>query len=91
VVCRLLRLHNTGWAKKNAATDSRPYFYHILADFFKKITEKFLGKFAVKWTLKIPPHLAYVATLPGSHYLVKRYCQQNRPLTANYKAIVATY
>jgi len=25
---------------------------------------KSLGKFAVKWTSKIPPHLAYVATLP---------------------------
>jgi len=25
---------------------------------------RFLGKFAVKWTLKISPHLAYVATLP---------------------------
>jgi len=24
----------------------------------------FLGKFAVKWILKIPPHPAYVATLP---------------------------
>jgi len=31
---------------------------------FKKITERFLGKFVVKWILKIPPHLAYVATLP---------------------------
>jgi len=31
---------------------------------FKKITGKFLGKFVVKWILKIPPHLAYVATLP---------------------------
>jgi len=31
----------------------------------KKIfTGRFLGKFAVKWILKIPPHLAYVATLP---------------------------
>jgi len=27
-------------------------------------TGRFLGKFAVKWMLKIPPHLAYVATLP---------------------------
>jgi len=26
-------------------------------------TGRFLGKFVVKWTLKIPPHLAYVATL----------------------------
>jgi len=31
---------------------------------FKKITERFLGKFAVKALLKIPPYLAYVATLP---------------------------
>jgi len=31
---------------------------------FKKNTGRFLGKFAVKWMLKIPPHLAYVATLP---------------------------
>ena len=27
-------------------------------------TETFLGKFLVKWILKIPPHPAYVATLP---------------------------
>ena len=26
---------------------------------FKKNTGRFLGKFAVKWILKIPPHLAY--------------------------------
>jgi len=29
----------------------------------KKITLRFFGKFVVKWILKIPPHLAYVATL----------------------------
>jgi len=27
-------------------------------------TGRFLGKFAVKWILKVPPLLAYVATLP---------------------------
>jgi len=27
-------------------------------------TGKFLAKFVVKWILKIPPHLAFVATLP---------------------------
>ena len=27
-------------------------------------TARFRSKFAVKWTLKIPSHLAYVATLP---------------------------
>ena len=36
---------------------------------FKKITERFLRKFVVKWVLKIPPHLAYVATLPGETLL----------------------
>jgi len=31
-----------------------------LRNFF---TGRFLGKFSVKWISKIPPHLAYVATL----------------------------
>ena len=32
--------------------------------FKKSFTGRFLGKFAVKWILEVPPHLAYVATLP---------------------------
>jgi len=32
--------------------------------FKKKFTGRLLGKFAVKWILKVPPHLSYVATLP---------------------------
>jgi len=32
--------------------------------FIKNITGRFLGKFAVKWILQVPAHLAYVATLP---------------------------
>jgi len=32
--------------------------------FLKKCTGGFLSKFAFTWTLKISPHLAYVATLP---------------------------
>jgi len=35
-----------------------------LTDLKKIFTGRFLGKFAVKWILKIPPHLAYVVTLP---------------------------
>ena len=31
---------------------------------FKKITRRFLGKFVVTRILRIPLHLAYVATLP---------------------------
>ena len=35
-------------------------------DRFKKIfTGRFLSKSAVKWILKIPPHFAYVVTLPS--------------------------
>ena len=30
----------------------------------KNFSGRFLSKFAVKWIFKIPPHLAYVATLP---------------------------
>ena len=33
----------------------------IKKEFF---TGKFLGKFVVKWILKLPSHLAYVATVP---------------------------
>jgi len=33
-------------------------------DGFKKKSLEALCKVAVKWILKIPPHLAYVATLP---------------------------
>jgi len=44
---------HTGWAKNGAK--------FCLQNFF---TRRFLAKFAVKCLLKIPPHLAYVATLP---------------------------
>jgi len=30
---------------------------------FNFFTGRFLGKFAVKWILKIPPHLAHIAAL----------------------------
>jgi len=33
-------------------------------DRLKKFTGRFLSKFAVKWILKVPPHLVYVAILP---------------------------
>ena len=39
-------------------------FCQILTDLENFLTGKFLGKFAVKCLLKIPPHLAYVAILP---------------------------
>jgi len=36
----------------------------MLTDSKKIFIGRFLGKFAVKWILKISLHLAYVATLP---------------------------
>jgi len=36
----------------------------ILNRFKNFFTKRFLGKFAVKWILKLPPHLARVAALP---------------------------
>jgi len=42
----------------------------------------FPSKFAVKWILKIPPPLAYVATL-----LCETLSKQNKPLTTNYEVV----
>jgi len=36
----------------------------IINRFLKKFTGRFLAKFALELISKIPPHLAYVATLP---------------------------
>jgi len=49
---------------EKGATNSWPYI--ILSNlnrFIKIFTTRFLGKFAVKWILNFPPHLAYVPTL----------------------------
>jgi len=53
-----------------------------LNQFSKKITGRFLDKFAVKLLLKILPHLAYVATLP-----CKTLVLENKRLTINYKVV----
>ena len=51
------------WAEK-----VRPQTHNIILSnlnrFQKFFYWRFLGKFAVKWILKVPLHLAYVATLP---------------------------
>jgi len=50
--------------------------------FKKKITGKFLGKVVAKRILKLPPRLAYVATLPCEALM-----SANKPLTINYKVV----
>ena len=51
--------------KKNGPqTHDHNSVIHILTDLHHFFTGKFFSKFAVKWILNIPLHLAYVATLP---------------------------
>jgi len=53
----------TGWAKK-----AGPHTHghsSVKPESIKKIfTGRFFRELVVKWKFKIPPHLAYVATLP---------------------------
>jgi len=59
--CRLFLRMSTGWAKK---AEPQTHDHNSVKSYrWKKITVRFFGKFVVKWILKIPPHLAYVATL----------------------------
>jgi len=53
----------TGWDKKRGHRLMTIILSH-LNRFTKFFTGTFLSKFAVKWILNIPPHLAHVATLP---------------------------
>jgi len=53
----------TGWVKK-VRHKLMAMILSNLDRFSKKFTGRFLGKFSVNWLLKIPPLLAFVATLP---------------------------
>jgi len=53
----------TSWVKKD--TKLLPIILHqMLTDFHSSFTANLSSKFATKLSLSIPPHLAYVATLP---------------------------
>jgi len=56
-------LDSTGWAR-NVGHRLMTIIVSNLKRFQKCFHWKFLGKFLVMWKLKIPPHLAYVTTLP---------------------------
>ena len=58
----------------------------ILTDFPNVFTRQFPGKFAVKWISKIPPHLAYVATLPCETLMTAKQSINNK-----LQGSVATY
>jgi len=60
-----------------------PIILSNLNRFKKKFTGRFLGKFAVKRILKIPPHLAHVATLPCETLMSAK----QGILTTNYEVV----
>jgi len=54
--------------------------------FTKLFHGRFLSKFAVKWILNIPPHLAYVATLPCETLMLAK-----QAINDKLRGSVATY
>jgi len=52
------------YSQKNCTRNSWLCFCQVLASFQNSFTRRFSIKFAVKWLLEVPPHHAYVATLP---------------------------
>jgi len=75
----------TGWAKRRGHRLMTTILSNLYFKFF--FTGRFLGKFAVKWILKIPLHLAYVATLPRDTLIMSAKHAINDKLQGS----VATY
>jgi len=53
--------------------------------------KKFTGNFAVKWIAKIPPHLAYVATLPRETLTSAKQAIKTIKIKDKLQGSVATY
>jgi len=56
--------------------------YYTVVQGLNFVKSRFFGKFAVKSLLKIPPHLAYVATLPCGTLI-----SENKQLMINCKVV----
>jgi len=68
---------------KSEATNSSPYFCHILLDFPKIFTGRFLGKLTANWLLKISPLFALCChTIP-----CKALMLENKQLTVDNKVV----
>jgi len=77
------RLHRVGQKVKPQTHDHNSVKSEPNKIFF---TGKFLGKLVVKWILQIPPHLAYVATLP-----CKTLMSAKRAINDKLQGSVATH
>ena len=65
ILWRFIHMECTGWAKTEGPQthDNNLSNLNRFTKFINFWTERFLSKFAVKWLLKIPPHLPCVAKL----------------------------
>jgi len=80
----------TGWAKKKWG---HVLMTIILSNRFKNFTGRFSGKFVVKWTFKIPPHLAYVAALPCETLMLAKQAINNKlqsSVATHFKVLLIT-
>jgi len=68
--------------QKSEATNSWHNSVKFLTDFHFFFTRRILGKFAVKWLLKVQSLLVYAATL-----LCETLMSENKQLTINYKTV----
>jgi len=71
---------------QNCTQNSWPQFCQILAGFQNAFAGRFSSIFAVKWSLLVPPHLAYVVTLHRESLM-----PVNKRLTINYKVVYSSY
>ena len=75
----------TWWAKK-LGDGLMAILLSNLNQVYIFFTGRFLGKFAVKWILKVPPHLACVATLPCETLMSAKQAIKDK-----WQGSVATY
>jgi len=65
----------------------------ILSNRLKNFTGRFSGKFVVKWTFKIPRHLAYVAALPCETLMLAKQAINNKlqsSVATHFKVLLIT-
>ena len=76
----LLR-QRTGWPKKLAEFLCMRQLYQILTDFQNYFTVRIRRKFVIILSLKIPPHLKCVATLPCEMSSVLKATIENKTIS----------
>ena len=76
----------TGWARKRGHRLMTTILSSLNQYYLQIFTGRFFSRFAVKWILKIPPHLAYVAAL-----LCETLMSPKQTINDKLQGSVATY